>query len=231
MRLGYSSLFGYESLGLIRPRSIIHWSMNVEPPADTDFPEFTVLDQRLPWPAPGFGLTLGYDPVAKVLVERDQPDSPRAWLAASIEQVADWRQAGRQVAAGTAPPRHAYVEQPLSLIDGSKAVPSGTIQFTGYGINHVSLQVESDRPALLVLAEPWYPGWQVRVNEEPAQPALPVNGWMRAGLVPAGKSNVEFVFRSRWLPLGLVISGLALAASLFAVRRRPPTPSSPAFPA
>lgn len=219
MQLGFSSLFGYESLALIRPRSVVHWSMGVEPPDDTDFPAFAVLDQRLPWPVAQVGLQLGYDPERQTVIRRDAPDLERAWLARSIGLAADWREAGRLVAAGADVRQCSFIESPSFRGPLPAGAPAGTVGVTHFGRNRVELTVTSDQPALLVLAEPWYPGWTVRINGGKAEPALPVNGWMRGAIVPAGSSQVEFRFGSRWLPLGLLISVSACVPALwFGVR-------------
>ena len=223
MQLGYSSLFGYESLGLIRARSVAHWSMGVEPPDNTDFPAFAALDARLPWPVAGVGLELGYDPATQTLAQRPAPDLPRAWLVPAVEVVADWREAGRRVAAGADIQSRALIEQPLATPLPGGTAPAGTVSFTGFTRNRVTLEVVAEQPTLLVLAEPWYPGWSVRLNGGQAAPALPANGWMRAVAVPAGTNKVEFAFRSRWLPLGVGVSVLALIAAWWFARRPLPT--------
>ncbi len=212
MRLGYSSLFGYESLVLARARSVSHWAIGAEPPNYTDFPSFVDFDARLPWPVRGFGLQLGYDPHAKTLVTQATPDLPRAWLTGSVAVETDWRQAGRRTAALASAQTTAVLETPDVRIAGLRPGAPGEIAFTEFGLNHVTLKVRAAQPQLLVLAEPWYPGWRVLVNGT-AEDALPANGWMRAAFVPAGESVVEFRYRSRWLALGAFVSLAALAAA------------------
>jgi uncharacterized membrane protein YfhO len=70
-------------------------------------------------------------------------------------------------------------------------------------------QARSDAPGLLVVAEPWYPGWQARVDGDVA-PCLPVNAWMRGVPLAAGSHEVVLSFRSRWLAPGLALSALTL---------------------
>ena len=67
--------------------------------------------------------------------------------------------------------------------------------------------------AVLVLAEAWYPGWNVWINGAPAAP-FPVNGWMRGARVPAGRVEVEWRYQQRWIVSGLLAS--LLAAGLLA---------------
>jgi uncharacterized membrane protein YfhO len=81
------------------------------------------------------------------------------------------------------------------------------------------VRTSADAPAILVLAEPWYPGWRATIGGRPAE-VFPVNGWMRGLVVPAGQSDVEFTFHSRLLAAGLGIS-LASAALVLALLLRP----------
>ncbi len=85
-------------------------------------------------------------------------------------------------------------------------------------------QISADAPALLVLSETHYPGWQATVDGQPA-PILRADYVLRAVPVPAGDHTVELTFRPRSVTLGAIISGLALvfvagAAGLAARRKR-----------
>ena len=82
-----------------------------------------------------------------------------------------------------------------------------------------SIAVESAAPALLVLAEPWYPGWEARVNGSNV-PCIPANAWMRAVLIPSGNSQVEMTFHSTYLLPGALISLVALTLLLLMLFRR-----------
>jgi hypothetical protein len=72
--------------------------------------------------------------------------------------------------------------------------------------------VRSESPALLVLAENWYPAWKAVVGGEDA-PVLRANHSLRAVPVPAGESEVELFFDARTLmgPLFITLASLALA--------------------
>ena len=63
---------------------------------------------------------------------------------------------------------------------------------TSFEPEHVVLEVEASAPALLVLAEAWYPGWRATVDGDPAA-VYPANGWMRAVPVPVGRHRVADV--------------------------------------
>jgi uncharacterized membrane protein YfhO len=88
------------------------------------------------------------------------------------------------------------------------------------------VRASSSAPAILVLAEAWYPGWAATVRGRRTE-VFPVNGWMRGASVPAGESEVVFEYRPRTLAAGAAIS-LASAAVLVALLRRGPRGSSAA---
>jgi hypothetical protein len=71
------------------------------------------------------------------------------------------------------------------------------------------IETESSAPALLLLSETAYPGWQVRVDGETAAPLIAYTA-IRAVCVPAGTHQVEWRFNPPIFKVGAVISALAL---------------------
>jgi hypothetical protein len=84
--------------------------------------------------------------------------------------------------------------------------PVGTARIVSYQRNSVTIEVEAERPGVLVLHDLYYPGWEVTVDGE-AKPMLRTNLLFRGVEVPQGKHRVEFAFR----PLSL--NNLVAAAS------------------
>jgi hypothetical protein len=97
-------------------------------------------------------------------------------------------------------------------------VPSAgeTAQVVGESPNHLELTTRSEATGLLVLSEVDYPGWQVRVDGQPAQ-VLRADTTLRAVCLPAGSHTVRFDFRPRDLVVGGIISCLALVVVMGAV--------------
>jgi uncharacterized membrane protein YfhO len=91
----------------------------------------------------------------------------------------------------------------------AKDMGHGRAVIESFRRNSIKLRVESSAPALLVVAEAWYPGWQATVNGVPAE-VLPANVWMRAVCVPAGESRVELHYVEPSLARGAEISLCAL---------------------
>jgi hypothetical protein len=104
---------------------------------------------------------------------------------------------------------------------------AGTTEIVTDLPERVVIDVTASEPALLVLADTWYPRWKVLVDGEPSD-LLRANYWQRAVVVPAGTHTVEFGFDSSDVRLGLWISiaasilvlGAGLAALVPARRRK-----------
>ena len=128
--------------------------------------------------------------------------SGRAYLAHTVTPATSAADALAQLAAGL-PPGAAVVEggQPLS-----GALLTGAATIAEYAAERVVVQTQSEEPALLVLSDAFYPGWQATVDAAPAE-ILPANVLFRGVYVPAGAHTVVFTYA----PTGWRV-GLALAA-------------------
>jgi hypothetical protein len=87
------------------------------------------------------------------------------------------------------------------------------------GPNRVTIRAALNAPGYLVLADTWYPGWRVTVDDQPAE-MLRANYAFRAVHLPDGEHVVEMVYRPASVLVGgvvslaaviLVVAGLALA--------------------
>lgn len=98
-------------------------------------------------------------------------------------------------------------EQAAQLVSPPAGRP---VQPVDYQPERVTLDVALDAPGVLVLADTWYPGWQVTVDGAPAA-LLRANYLFRGVLLPAGQHRVQFEFRPPTLRRG---AGISLAAAL-----------------
>ena len=120
-----------------------------------------------------------------------------------------------------------WLEQDPQLALGGPTVALGRATLVAYRLNDVTIDVETPAPALLRLADLWYPDWVATVDGKPA-PILKADYLLRAVAVPAGKHRVEMRFESKPVRAGFTLSlaSLAIALGLLAVgllarRRRP----------
>ncbi|MFH1037871.1 MAG: YfhO family protein [PVC group bacterium] len=74
--------------------------------------------------------------------------------------------------------------------------------------NRMEIDVEITRPAMLVLTEVWYPGWEARVDGEPV-PLYRVNYLQRGVWLEEGTHHINLVFSPPSWKIGAVISAIS----------------------
>lgn len=104
--------------------------------------------------------------------------------------------------------RTAITDRPVALPAGF----GGAVQTIDYQPSRLELQVSTEQPALLVLAESYYPGWIASVDGAPAD-IYRVDIAFRGVSVPAGAHTVRMEFRPVILPVSIAVS-MATAALL-----------------
>jgi len=116
-------------------------------------------------------------------------------------------------------------------IPSGEAEPAGTATITRYRLHEVEVEVDATRPAVLRLADLWYPDWKVTVDGRPAG-LLRADHALRAVAVPQGRHKVVFKFVSGafiaglWLSIGSTVVALGLLGAGWWTSRRglPPAP-------
>ncbi len=169
-------------------------------------------------------------------------DLPRARRMALIARLRADEEPGGPTAIVPPPDlrRMAYIEtgEPASLgnylrpDDPGKATSADTPRETADVIDEapgrVRLHVVLNRPAIVVLADAFDPGWRATLDGQPA-PVLRANRLMRAVAVPAGRHEIVYTYRpaSILLGLGASLAGAILLASAIGWSRRQ-RPAAPA---
>jgi hypothetical protein len=219
MAQGWSTFTGYAALQLARVWDYEHAVLGLPVPvAQNTYPSGEIF-RRGPFPFDSMALVLGFDPVRRGPVLNQDPD-PRAYLTPAAIRVADHREAIARMRAGHDFHRAALVEQAIALPAATApGAPTGAARITHYAPEAISIETDSPQPALLVVAEAYYPGWEATVNGAPA-PCLAANAWMRGVPVPAGPGRVELRFHSRRLAAGAVLSLAGVVAALAVILRR-----------
>ena len=106
-----------------------------------------------------------------------------------------------------------YLEEPApSDLSGGDG-PAGAARIVAEGEASLTVAVDANRPAYLVLADPNYPGWRAAVDGQPA-PLYQADYVFRAVPVPEGRHEVTFVFAPESARLGFILSGVTLALLL-----------------
>ncbi len=106
----------------------------------------------------------------------------------------------------------------VTFLDADPGMPMGKMGRAGlrvvsYRLNDVTIQTDTQGPAILRLADLWYPDWTATVDGRPA-PILHADDLLRGVVVPAGRHEVKFTFRSPATRQGLMISILSAFIAL-----------------
>jgi hypothetical protein len=204
---GWSGIAGYQAVSLARVWGFLHGFLGIPPPLEKTFPSELIYSKG-PFSYDSMNLVAGVVPGR--VVERDAPD-PRAYVATAARVVERWGEAVALMREGHDFHRVALLETPLQPPlpgePGEGAGPQARIE--AFEAERIVVRTESGAPGVLVLAEPWYPGWEATVDGRPTA-CVPANAWMRAVPVPAGFHEVVLRFRSRRLGPGVALSVAAL---------------------
>jgi predicted secreted protein len=109
-----------------------------------------------------------------------------------------------------------FLEEDPKLMLGP--VDGATTTIVRYGLNDVTIDVDTPGAGLLRLADLWYPDWVATVDGRPAR-IHRADYALRAVPVPPGRHRVEFHYRSPALRQGLTLSlaSLGIILLLFGV--------------
>jgi hypothetical protein len=223
MMLGFSAYNSYAAPALDRVWNYLHVAAKV-PLSAVDYVQLPREIYERPLDLNSLNLAASLDPSSRSLVIYTKPD-PRAYLSFAEEIVPDWRTAEEKMAAGYDFHKTALAEgETAPSLAPSPGVHAAAATITRFDADRISVRTIADAPAILVLAEAWYPGWQATVSGSPTA-VFPVNGWMRGVVVPAGASDVVFTFRPRLIAIGSGISALCAALlGVLMLRRKPTSP-------
>jgi hypothetical protein len=157
-----------------------------------------------------------------VVVLRNLRALPRAWLVTRAEAV-DEAEALKLIRGDGGrefdPRRTALLEvRPDELPElpndaGLAGAGNGRARVVAYEPNRVVVETDSPTPAVLVLSEIFYPGWEATVGGE-ARAVMLTNFLLRGVSVPAGRHRVEMRYTAPAARNGAIISALSIAAIL-----------------
>lgn len=94
-------------------------------------------------------------------------------------------------------------------LSGADPDPAESISIDHYEPQRVELTAQLRTPGLVVLADVFYPGWELTIDGV-ATRVLRANRAMRGALVSAGTHRLVYSYRPRSLLVGAVLSGIAL---------------------
>jgi hypothetical protein len=179
---------------------------------------------------PGLTLVLD-DPARDQRLYELQLGGQAAWIAHQFEVAPDQESAFALAADMNWEPTDRAVLENAPDPAPAPAVGAERADVTRFEHQRVVVRAALSAPGILVISEPEYPGWAVRVNGQRATP-LRAFGMLRAVALPAGEWEVEWRFESFSAYAGLTVTlltvtvliGLALWRHVRASHR----PASPA---
>ncbi|MBM4183849.1 MAG: YfhO family protein [Gemmatimonadetes bacterium] len=176
------------------------------------------------WPDAQFGQSIsGMPVVSRTALQNGTPYEtvladaglPRARLVGGATVKSDAEAVPYMLSDAFDPEREVVLAEPSPIaLDGGP--PSGTVSWTSRSPNELTLSVTTERAALLVVADNWFPAWRATVDGEEA-PVLRAYHTLRAVPVPAGTHEVVMRYRSDSVTRSLWISAAFLVALVGAV--------------
>jgi hypothetical protein len=126
-------------------------------------------------------------------------------------------------ALGAGDRRGVWVEEKPSFPSLPESKPGPPPRVRRFGLNSVELEVEAPRAGFLVCSESHMRGWSATIDGRPAR-LQPANYAFRALAVPPGRHVVSLQYHPPGLPLGALVSLMAIALCATAWWRSPAAP-------
>jgi hypothetical protein len=149
---------------------------------------------------------------------------PRVFLVPRAEVLPTEAVLDRLTAADFDPRASVVLEERPAIPRDGHPTAAGSARIVAYEPHRVAVEASSPAPALLVLTDQHYPGWEATIDGAPA-PIHRADYLFRAVALPAGDHRVEFRFVPRSFHRGLALAvagvvGLILVAIAASRRRR-----------
>ena len=151
---------------------------------------------------------------------------PPAWLVGGVIVADDARALEMLDAEGFSPRETAISPTAIDgLPPGDGTSPQGSVEVVESRPGSWILDISAAGDGLLVISQPFYPGWQARLDDV-EQPIHRVDTFLQGVTVPAGDHRVELSYHLS--PLPGIVTGMALLGCLGVVmlRRRSQRPST-----
>ncbi|HNS51788.1 MAG TPA: YfhO family protein [Anaerolineae bacterium] len=156
-----------------------------------------------------------------VKVYRLSDPLPRAWVVHEVAAAGDAQAIDRLGDESFDPRRVAIVAGGLpDPLPAAQGAPAAEARVESARPGRLALLVSTGAEGLLVISQPYYPGWQARLNGERV-PLLRVDSFLQGVRVPAGRYQVELSYRlPLWPALITSLALLTCIVTLVARRRR-----------
>ncbi len=143
----------------------------------------------------------------KTIIYENENVLPRAFFVNSVKKFEDEKDVVRFMNSNEfKPDKFALTTEDIDI--NTVYDISGTVKITEYTPNHISLQVENNEKAFMVLSEAYYPkGWTAMIDSKPMH-IYQVNHVLRGIEIAAGKHIVTFEFKPKSYYRAAIISSV-----------------------
>lgn len=230
--LGVSLVNGYDSLEIDRVTDLVrllttadleHEFISAIPYYDRPVPLVRALAienvvSRDPLPAPWIQV---YESPGGLRVFSDPAPLGRVFLARGVERIDDAQERLARLGSLDFDPSVAVVEStPPTGVERHSTAP-GSVELVDAATGRLAIACEVTAPALLVIADAWYPGWEATVDGRTV-PIERVNHALRGLWLEPGDRRVEMVYRPGSFRAGLwLAAGAALLLVAILLLPRP----------
>lgn len=145
----------------------------------------------------------------------ENPDVfPRAFVSNQVDYIGSWQDAQEKILEPDFDLRNRVVLEEKIPNDcckspGPENNSSATIK--DYKNNKVVIEAFTETPGILVLTDVFYPGWEAKIDNQPAK-IYRVDGLLRGVYLEPGNHTVAFKYSPRGFKIGLLVSLSALLA-------------------
>jgi uncharacterized membrane protein YfhO len=101
----------------------------------------------------------------------------------------------------------------MGYVSRRPVLPDESVTITRHEPQRVELLVRLRQPGLVILADSYYPGWQLTIDGQPA-PILRANRMMRGAAVTGGEHRLVYVYDPWSFRIGTAVSIVGLTVLL-----------------
>ena len=133
---------------------------------------------------------------------------PKAFLVGNYEVIKnDQKIINKILSQGFDLRKSAVLEKEINVDKSSKI--SGSAEIIKYTPNKLIIDTDSDREAILVISDNFYPGWHAKMNGKDTE-VLRTNYTFRGVVVLEGKNRVEMYYYPESFKWGIVIALISI---------------------